>query len=1493
MAGKKLVEKALQAVGSEAAKKRAAELGYDTSQVWYHSTLAPIEKFEPTGKFMGRSGLSGIHLTDNPAMANRYLERYGEIDYKGDPFQKNVMPVYVKTQNVLERNEPFQSNLPLGAPIPEGYQNPLPAMGYDALLRDEAINARGGVKHVDPSARGAITGKELVLTDPSQLRSIYDEYFRGGAVEREHHSGGELVGKALRAVMGSRADKYVADPAQRAANLARWQAKTPKEVTDPTWYHGTFTDVESLRPGSSDATFLSKDPEFANRFATTAERGPSHDWDAVNKVWVSRESLPSAPNVMPFHVRAENPFDYENPQHIEALDRLMQERFKTDPHMRSPIPDVARGGWMAIESTPIQDALKQLGHDAFFVMEDGYKNLAVYDPTRQLKSATGNLGTFDPNIERLTEADGGAVEREHHADGERVAGEVRFDPRELVVPPQFRAIPQDTGISIGGDGKTRLGEVVNASLVPTINAGPISGGPMLVGVKDFRQPIVGYQASAALPEGFSASYSSSRPLDVPSKYSDDTLSLAKEILGMQVAAQLQKQGDRSGYGVSLSKGDNKGQSYLSVSRPSSGGIAVMGGKAFRFADGGEVYQSTGEKLVDDGKINWGDPNEARDFFRADAEMMRRIKEEEAAKNTTTVMPSGVTAYAPVGGGMTSNTPLLAAIRGQESSDDPNAQSKTSTSGGLFGFIDSTWINTLRRMDPERYGRMSDAELLALKKGRDTAALQQQAADYHLNQEIAPTLAKANIPLTPGNAYLGWFQGAQGAVRANTLPPDARVADVFPKSVEPNARIRFNGKPYADWTIADLRAWADATMAKRMGRAEGGEVDDALHIVREHHADGDAVGTSRQRMRATLDMLDRNEPRPAVDPAVEAENRANAIRRFRENPLRADEAFAYPVERSVRDIVGGMIAGDQPNRSYATEVRRRAADLLVGSTGLPDSGTVGFGVADLPRVTGIPLQVADVAHSLQEGDYVGAAANTLLPAALLARKPIADAGRRAVEIAREYVPQYSPQMATAAGAAALLSPDEAQAAKAPRIKAGDILPRTLSVDEIKAAYGPQALQGVSPEDLPRLIDAYSKIATPHSPGNILPQFGMQTAEAYRPKTGYDTSSGSYFNVKPSVPKEATTTVETPFYGPTPKTPVQETWDNIINRYYGSPMISIGGDRSDFKTLYGINQDALARPTRIHAGFKYMLEPNPGEIWGNAAAHSGAYEALYDKLKGAMKSDRPVLGVAAPMGPQSIDSSRDFTNLLLSGMEGRGINPTDLKAFTQYLTSGEFFPTAAKREAAARVMEGFPGFENFDKAREFLLDPRIPGTIRREFAQSMDKAAWRDRGFPEVGSYRLGATDPYLRDVPANMIGGRLVEIDPKLFADAKQNKIFEHFTYPSSTYGRYVADVPFVQRHYAMPEATQELLLKYNQVRPPLKKGGDDRPPLIVHPFSTETTGSSTARKMFEEQKQVQELNDIMRQSIQFGEARRGDYGYQEGGSVEDRALEVIWKRGSD
>jgi hypothetical protein len=489
----------------------------------------------------------------------------------------------------------------------------------------------------------------------------------------------KLVEKALQAAMEARAERYVADPAERAANLAKWQAQTPAQITEPTWYHGTFTDVESLRPGRADATFLSQDPNFANRYATPADKGPSADWDAVNKVWVSRESLPSAPNVMPFHVRAENPFDYDNKAHIAALKKRFQPD-PNDPNAQYYVGQSSMGDWSAIENPAIQKVIRDLGHDSFYVMEDGSKNLAVYDPTRQLKSATGNTGLFDPNIPRIDENRGGSVEREHHADG-----------------------------------------------------GPVE------------------------------------------------------------------------------------------------------------------YLSTGEKLIgDEGKINWGDPNEARDFFRADAEMMRRRRAEEEATRkidreaiTVSSLPAPgsadqPSAPVPVAAARESDVSpyaVLPLIRQAESSNDPMAQNKASTAGGLYQFIDETWASALRRMDPERYGRMSTAQLAALKKGAASVPIQERAARFHLEKDIVPTLEGAKIPVNPATIYLSWFQGPQGAVTAYKAPGSAMVKDLFPKTVGPNERLQYRGKPYAEWTRDDLVNWANETMTRRMrGRAEGGPVSNSIDDV---------------------------------------------------------------------------------------------------------------------------------------------------------------------------------------------------------------------------------------------------------------------------------------------------------------------------------------------------------------------------------------------------------------------------------------------------------------------------------------------------------------------------------------------------------------------------------------------------------------------------------------------------------------------------------------
>jgi hypothetical protein len=122
--------------------------------------------------------------------------------------------------------------------------------------------------------------------------------------------------------------------------------------------------------------------------------------DVIDKI---AHSLEARANIMPVYVKSENPFDYEDSNQVHKLARDV---FKLPPKKLNDVAgefgfdefvDLISGGdWSTIENLEVQKLIKKYGHDGFYVTESGEKNLAVYEPS-QLKSAIGNIGTFDIN----------------------------------------------------------------------------------------------------------------------------------------------------------------------------------------------------------------------------------------------------------------------------------------------------------------------------------------------------------------------------------------------------------------------------------------------------------------------------------------------------------------------------------------------------------------------------------------------------------------------------------------------------------------------------------------------------------------------------------------------------------------------------------------------------------------------------------------------------------------------------------------------------------------------------------------------------------------------------------------------------------------------------------------------------------------------------------------------------------------------------------------
>lgn len=406
--------------------------------------------------------------------------------------------------------------------------------------------------------------------------------------------------------------------------------------------------------------------------------------------------------------------------------------------------------------------------------------------------------------------------------------------------------------------------------------------------------------------------------------------------------------------------------------------------------------------------------------------------------------------------------------------------------------------------------------------------------------------------------------------------------------------------------------------------------------------------------------------------------------------------------------------------------------------------------------------------------------------------------------------------------------------------------------------------------PELFKQYMKrIHTPLSEDPESVRKALQISSSYRAPVGMETGVGSLYNIKQSLPAKDVKATIGDIPGITMKKPVKKSWEDFYQKGKGGVFINMGGDLSNFGRLTHINDKELAWPVDLHAGTKFMLEPNPKYVWGNAAGHSTAFE---NKIRSAERLGKDVYGIFSPMGPSAVNSSHNMFDALMAQIPNAGIDKKHLREFDTALKRGEHLDASIRKDpkklaAHLDALKAWPGLENAKEASEYARPEagNLTGTHRTMIVKFMDKADWLKKGFPEVGITRAAITDPELKGVGGNKIGHRIVKLSSEELPGAK--RAFEHSTYPTYTGGEYEMDVPLVQRHYAAPDVVEEMIKK------PTKAGQ------IVHPYSEDTLGRATARKLFEEQKQMQPINQRFLDSVMLGMENQKKYGFKKGGSV--------------
>jgi|GEM_PF-212527 len=146
----------------------------------------------------------------------------------------------------------------------------------------------------------------------------------------------------------------------------------------------------------------------------------------------------------------------------------------------------------------------------------------------------------------------------------------------------------------------------------------------------------------------------------------------------------------------------------------------------------------------------------------------------------------------------------------ESNLNPNAAARTSSAGGLFQFIDSTWLGTLKEAGPYLgYDRYSNAitrtdegryvindpsmrgEIMALRQDPVANSLMAGVFTNSNAKQLTNNLGRAP---TDGELYIAHFMGARGASRLIGMAeanPAGQAADAFPIAARANRSIFFD------------------------------------------------------------------------------------------------------------------------------------------------------------------------------------------------------------------------------------------------------------------------------------------------------------------------------------------------------------------------------------------------------------------------------------------------------------------------------------------------------------------------------------------------------------------------------------------------------------------------------------------------------------------------------------------------------------------------------
>lgn len=280
----------------------------------------------------------------------------------------------------------------------------------------------------------------------------------------------------------------------------------------------------------------------------------------------------------------------------------------------------------------------------------------------------------------------------------------------------------------------------------------------------------------------------------------------------------------------------------------------------------------------------------------------------------------------------------------ESNLNPNAAAKTSSAGGLFQFIDRTWLGTLKEAGPLLgYSRYADAitrtddgrytvsdpamrrEIMALRQDPTANALM---AGVFTNSNAKHLTNKLGRAPTDGELYMAHFMGASGAARlisAAENNPGAVAAQSFPAAARANKSIFFDRSGRA-------RNFAEVTqnLAGRFDMAKSR----VAGLTGAEAAAGAGFAAETARVARAYQMADATTRIPAVQAVPAVQSIPNVAQAAAQRLAPGERAFHNPYRAAQRpQPVSATVAELWTPKSRTTQqeqARHIARDLEMRS-----------------------------------------------------------------------------------------------------------------------------------------------------------------------------------------------------------------------------------------------------------------------------------------------------------------------------------------------------------------------------------------------------------------------------------------------------------------------------------------------------------------------------------------------------------------------------------